>query len=213
MANILFELDKLRIILKTKGIDSATVEIIVTKASREIANAFDEIGHSALQDAIEEGVEKKSPDFINELRLDSVNLRLTTDSGNTEFIEPPYPMLSRLLTNAKPMKDGSGVYKVIPVGGNSTEKQKISTNIYDAAKQINAERVESAKRQYASISPKDSKAIQFRTATSKQDATQQWVIPAKHKDFTEKMTAINKDLAEIMDSKIRDIIREYEESF
>lgn len=214
MANILFELDRLRVTLKNKGIDSRTVEMIVTKAGREISEAFDDQGHIAMQQAIELGVEQRAPDFINELRLDSVNLRLTTDSGNTEFSEPPYPMLSKLLQNAHPMKDGSGVYKIIPVSGDGTERPRISTNIYDAAKQINAERAENAKRQYQAISPKGSKSgVQFRTATSKQDATRQWVIPAKEKDFTDQMISINKGLTEDMDSKVRDIIRSYEESF
>lgn len=213
MANILFELERLRVTLKNKGMDSRTVEMIVSKAGREISDAFDDTGHAALVEAIETGVEQRSPDFINELRLDAINFRITTDSGNTEFAEPPYPMLSKLLQNAKPMKDGSGVYKVIPVGSTGTERPRVSTNIYDAAKQINAERAENAKRQYTSISPKGTKGVQFRTATSKQDATRQWVRPAKENDFTDLMLTLNKTIEEQMDEKIRDIIRSYEEGF
>ena len=123
-------------------------------------------------------------------------------------------MLNRLLTNAKPMKDGSGVYKVIPVGATGRERPKVSTNIYDAAKQINAERAENAKRQYAAISPTGSRgSVQFRTATSKQDPNQQWVRPAKTKDFTNEVTTLNKELQDTMDAKIRDIVRSYEEGF
>jgi hypothetical protein len=214
MANIFLELEKLRAILKNKGLDARAVETIVSKATREIYEAFEENGDSAMQLAIELGVEQRSPEFINELRLDSINLSVITDSGNTEFTDPPFPMLDKLLQNAKPMKDGSGVYKIIPVGSSGTERPKVSTNIYDAAKQINAERAENARRQYQSVSPKGSKgAVQFRTATSKQDATRQWVIPAKTKDFTEDMKTINQELSETMESKIRDILRSYEEGF
>ncbi|CAM6003874.1 unnamed protein product [Sphagnum balticum] len=85
-------------------------------------------------------------------------MEVRTESGNLEFTEPPFPMLDRLLQNAKPIKDGSGVYKVIPVGSTGNDRPKVSTNIYDAAKQINAERIENAKRQYQSIIP-DRKAF------------------------------------------------------
>ncbi|CAN5950523.1 unnamed protein product [Sphagnum jensenii] len=91
-------------------------------------------------------------------------MEVRTESGNLEFTEPPFPMLDRLLQNAKPIKDGSGVYKVIPVGSTGNDRPKVSTNIYDAAKQINAERIENAKRQYQSIIP-GKKNVQFRTAT------------------------------------------------
>lgn len=213
MANILFELDKLRITLINKGINSSAVETIVSKANREIADAFEDEGGHAMTQAVEAGMEQYSADFINELQLNYSTMELTTSSGNLEFTEPPYLMLDKLLQNAKPMKDGSGVYKVIPIGKSGGVKPKTSTNIYDAVKQINAERTEDAKRQYNSISPTGTKAIQFRTATSKQDATRQWVRPAKTKDFSEDMESINKQLADTMDSKIRDIIRSYEEGF
>ena len=213
MPNMLFELDRLRLILKNKGMDPNTIEVVVQKAGREISDAFSAEGESAMQQVIEAGVEKRSPEFINELHVNFESMQIATDSGNMEFTTPPYPMLNKLLQNAKPMKDGSGVYKIIPVGSTRNERPKISTNIYDAAKQINAERAENARRQYNSISPAGSKSVQFRTATSKQDANQQWVIPAKSKDFTSEMTSVNKQLADTMESKIRDIIQSYVEGF
>jgi hypothetical protein len=210
MPNILFELEQLRYTLRNKGLDSSSVETIVSNASREINAAFTQQAEAAMQLAIESGVEKRSAEFINELQMDNVNMELTTESGNMEFTEPPYPMLSRLLQNAKPMKDGSGVYKIIPVGGPSGNRPKVSTNIYDAMKKINAERIESAKKQYSSVSPKESK---FRTATSKQDASTQWVKPVQTKDFSQEMRSINNELVRTMDSIVRDIIRSYEEGF
>jgi hypothetical protein len=213
MTNITFELERLRVTLRNKGLNVRTIETIVDKAGREISEAFKEQGESAMQLAIEAGVAQRSPEFINELILDPNNMELRTESGNMEFTEPPYPMLSRLLQNAKPIKDGSGVYKIIPVGTPGTNRPKVSTNIYDAFKKINAERAETAKKQYSAITPSGSRGTQFRTATSKQDANTKWVIPAKTKDFSEDVKSINKELEDTMDEKVRDILQSYLDGF
>ena len=213
MTNITFELERLRITLKNKGLSASAIETIVNKASREISEAFEVQGEAAMQHAIEAGVEQRSPEFINELVLNPSSMQLATESGNMEFTDPPYPMLSRLLQNAKPMKDGSGVYKVIPVGEPGTNRPKVSTNIYDAMKKLNAERAETARKQYTAITPSGSRGTQFRTATSKQDANTQWVKPARTKNFSNDMQSINKELASSMDEKVRDILQSYIEGF
>lgn len=207
--NLMFELDKLRQTLRSKGFDDGIIEGIVNKANSEIQAAMREHAEAAMQLAIEEGVKQDSAQFINELQIDSNLMQLTTDSGNMAFPEPPRPMLPFLLKNAKPMKDGSGVYKVIPVGQKGKPKQT-STNIYDSWKQINAERIEAARDRYAAIAPKTS---QFRTATSKQDASSSWVQPAKRKNFSEEVRNINQQLEQTLDQLIRDIVRSYEEGF
>lgn len=213
MSNVFFELDRLKFTLENRGLDSDTVDAIVRKASDEISAALQEHGEQAMQAAIESGVEKRSPEFINELRLNQINMELTTSSGNMDFSDPPFPMLPHLLANnTKPMKDGSGVYKVIPVGEPGKNRPKVSTSIYDTWKQINAERVEAARAQRDRVTPKGSKG-KFRTATSKQNAATQWVQPAQDKDFTEQVQSINKELKTSMDDVIRKIIRDYEESF
>lgn len=213
MTNIGFELDRLRVTLRNRGLDAKAIEMIVDKAGREISEVFKEQGESAMQRAIEAGVAQRSPEFINELILDPSSMELRTESGNMEFTDPPYPMLSRLLQNAKPIKDGSGVYKIIPVGKSGHGKPKVSTNIYDALKKINAERAETATKQYNAIVPSGSRGTQFRTATSKQDANTQWVIPAKTKNFSEDVKSINKELADTMDDKVRNILQSYIEGF
>jgi len=208
--NLMFELDRLRQTLRSKGFDDGIIEGIVSKANSEIQSAMRTHAESAMQQAIEAGVEQDSAQFINELQIDSNLMQLVTESGNTSFPEPPRPMLPFLLKNAKPMKDGSGVYKVIPVGTPSTKPKKTSTNIYDSMKQINAERIEAARDRYSAVAPKASK---FRTATSKQDASSSWVQPAKTKDFSEEVRNINKQLEETLDQLIRDIVRSYEDGF
>jgi hypothetical protein len=119
-------------------------------------------------------------------------------------------MLPFLLKNAKPIKDGSGVYKVIPVGkpGN---KPSFAKNIIDEQRRISAERIETAKARARAIAPAGSQI--FRTATSKQDPTANWVQPAKEKDFTGDVAAINQDLKNSLDDSIRDIISKYEDLF
>jgi hypothetical protein len=206
----MFELDRLRYTLRNKGLSDGVVEGIISKANAEISQAVRTHAEAAMQLAIEQGVEKKSATFINELQVDSNMMQVVTESGNTSFPEPPMPMLPFLLKSAKPMKDGSGVYKVIPVGSPSKQPKKVSTSIYDSWKQVNAERVENAKRQYDKVAPGGSK---FRTASSKQDASTQWVKPAKENDFSDSMRDINKELESTMEQVVRDILRTYEESF
>lgn len=212
MANLYFELDRLRYILENRGLDSTTIEMILDKARADVAMAMASQAEAAMQLGIEAGVEKRSPEFINELKMNNISMQLTTESGNMDFSEPPFPMLPRLLQGAKPIKDGSGVYKVIPVGEPGKNRPKVSTNIYDAWKQVNAERIEASRAQRQRVTPKGSKG-EFRTATSKQNANTQWVQPAKEKDFTEQVQSINKELDTTMEDVIRNIIREYEENF
>jgi hypothetical protein len=210
MPNLLFELDRLRLELRGKGLPDGVVEGVVAKAHAEISAAMKEHANNAMAKAVEAGVEKGSAQFINELQLDSQLMNLVTESGNTNFPEPPRPQLPFLLKNSKPMKDGSGVYKVIPVGAPSKRPKKISMSIYDSWKRINAERIESARSEYNNIAPGGTK---FRTATSKQDASSQWVQPAKDNDFSEEMRTINSDLESTMEQLIRDVIRSYVENF
>lgn len=213
MPNILFELDKLRVNLENKGLDSVAIEGILANARNEIRDAFIYQGEAAMELAIEKGVEKRSGEFINELRLNAVNMELTTDSGNMDFSTPPYPNLPNLLRGGKPMKDGSGVYKIIPIK-ESGARPKVSSTIYDAHKQINAERYESAKERRRAMTPKGSKGeTQYRTATSKQDAGTKWVMPAQNKDFTDDVRNLNTEIEQTMDEIIENIIQSYTESF
>ena len=214
MVNVNLELFYLRNYLLSKGISDEDVEDIVKSAEMEIGIALKNKLNEAIDTAIERGVEKDSSDFINDLVARDDSFLIETSSGGTDYSEPPFHMLDRLLTGAvKPMKDGSGVYRVIPVGAPSlTKKSNIYTNIFDAQKAISAERYQKSLQDYNNVRPKDSK-IKFRTATSKQDRNTQWVIPSKEKDFTEELNEINANLSESRDSIILDIIKEYTERY
>lgn len=214
MVNVFLELERLRTNLLGKGLDDSAVNDIVRKAETDIAFALREKMDNAMDLAIQSGVQKESADFINELRPRYDAFVLDTESGVTDFSEPPMPMLDRLLaTGAKPIKDGSGVYKIIPVGAPSKQpRTPVHANIFDAQKSISAERYENAVAQYNKVAPKGSK-VNFRTATSKQNRQTQWVQPAKEKDFTEDVAEINKMLGADHDDVVMSIIRSYEEGF
>lgn len=211
MINKEFELERLRSSLRGRGLDENVISMLVDKAGREIDDVMAERMSAAMDAAIQAGVDKNSSDFINNLRPKPGAFQLETASGETDFTTPPFPMLPRLLAGAKPIADGSGVYKVIPVGkpGN---KPPIAANIFDAQKAISAERMESAKRQYNKVAPNGSKQ-EYRTATSKQSEATQWVQPPKEADFTADMLDINKGLEQDLQDVVLDIIRDYEENF
>ena len=214
MVNIFLEIERLKTTLRSQGIESDNVEVIAAKAHDEIAYAIRDRLDAAMDLAVQSGVQKESAEFINELRPRPDAFMLETSSGNTDFSDPPLPMLDRLLSKgAKPMKDGSGVYKVVPVGKPSEKSMTpIHSNIFDAQKAIAAERYETAVAEYNKIAPKNSK-VNFRTATSKQNRATQWVLPEKPKDFTEDLAEINNMLLQDHDNLILSIIRSYEEGF
>lgn len=214
MVNIFLEIERLKSTLRSQGMDDVHVEVVAAKAHDEISLALRERLDEAMDLAIQSGVQKDSAEFINELRPRPDAFMLETESGITDFSEPPLPMLDRLLAkNAKPLADGSGVYKIIPVGQKGDKpRPPIHTNIFDAQKAVSAQRYETAVAQYNKIAPKGSK-VNFRTATSKQNRATQWVLPEKPKDFTEDLAEINKMLSGEYDELVLNIIRSYEEGF
>lgn len=210
MVNIFFELFALRDYLTTRGVDATTIDSIVGHAHKEIEATVNQYGQNAVDEAVQIGAQKESADFINQVHFDTFHYEISTDSGQLNFDEPPRPMMPYLLRNAKPMKDGSGVYKVIPVGKPS-KKPSFAKNIYDEQRRISAERIENAKAQMRSIAPAGSQV--FRTVTSKQDPTTRWVQPAKEKDFTQDVMDINQNLRNSISNVINDIIDSYKEMY
>jgi hypothetical protein len=211
-----FELDRLLETLRARGVSHITAARAVAEAEREINEILQERADEIMQQAIKYGVEKESPEFINELvlRPNDGMFTLETDSSRTDFSEPPFPMLPRLLANAKPMKDGSGVYKIVPVGKKGLKKP--ITSIVDAHKAVAAQRKADAAERYANVTKKVSEnggKVSFRTATSKQDASTQWVLPATDKDFTEELQSLNEEFKTSAEESILGIIREYEDRY
>jgi hypothetical protein len=117
------EIDRLRQVLRMKNLSESLVDNICDEVSRDIGMIAADIVAAAMSEAVAAGSESGSVDFINEIKAQRAGsfFEITTTSGKLDFSEPPFPMLPKLLKNAKVAKDGS-TYKVIPL------KKKSSSN-------------------------------------------------------------------------------------
>lgn len=212
MVNIFLELQRLRSFLLSRGLHEEVVDDIVDRAHQEISIELSKALDSALEQAVEAGVEKRSIEFINEIRPRPDAFIIETESNVTNFSKPARPMLDALLSRAKPKKDGTGFYKVIPVGGEpKTPRQPMHASIFDAQKAEMVKRKEAAMSAARSKAPKGS--VVFRTASSSQDRDTQWVLPPKEADFTDVVSNINSNLQLERDNIVMSIIRKYEEMY
>jgi len=240
MIDARFEIDRLTHTLRFKGISNTVIESIVANVNQEIALGVTDLIADAVADAVKAGEDVGSEEFMSEVRSARAGgtFMVTTQSGQTDFSEPPFPMLPRLLKNAKVAKDGS-TYKVIPLNSKKTVKR--ATNSMDIMEQINSNR-EAAKRvrvretrdplamatAFSGMAvnnrgsgrgkrKQDVKAptgtANFRTVSSKQDPSSQWVNPGKQANMTGVLRNINSELQQNIDQTILDIVRSYEEMY
>lgn len=153
------EISRLRQRLRFKGLSDSVVDSICDEAAAEISATTADLLADAMNDAVNAGGDAMSVDFIDELRAAKFgsSYQITTDSGNTDFSQAPFPMLPRLLKNAKVAKDGS-LYKVIPIKQKNTGEKASGVaktteaamqNINNARKQAKEEKV-NENRGYAS---------------------------------------------------------------
>jgi len=137
------EVEGLRQRLRLKNIDEQTINIVCSQVAEEISMASVDLLSGAMEDAVQAGESKKSFQFVSEVKViqDSHSFRIGTDSGRTDFSEPPFPMLPKLLKNAKTAQDGS-LYKVIPIRakGNKAGQSRTTVTTEAALKNINAAR-------------------------------------------------------------------------
>jgi hypothetical protein len=243
-----FEIDRLRQSLRFKNLSEVVIDSICDEVSMRISEAYTDIIADAMEEAVLAGQELNSTAFINEIKAvrGGHNFTIDTMSGKHDFSEPPFPMLPKLLKNAKTARDGSQ-YKVIPMRTSSGESsKKLSVTTEAALENINVARRKAkemirAKRDNRTYSSPDAmvgmdtfsamleisssrqrttanieKHIktepikEFRTASSKQDASTQWVKPGKEADMGPVLSRINAQISDRMDESILSIIREYE---
>jgi hypothetical protein len=229
----MFEIERLKGTLRMRGFSNDDIENIARRATNEISEAVTEAIAWALDRATEAGVEADADKFVSELRAvyTGSSFSIMTDSGMTDFSEPPFPMMSRLLKNPKVAKDGT-LYKVIPMGGKSmpTDLMSAQRNIAAARVQVTSnhtnpmnagmqfsgafaaqQAAERNSRITANKIQRGSKdGVKFRTVTSKQDPAKNWVRPGKDKDMTVTLHEINNDLKEVIESSVMGIIQSYE---
>ena len=242
MINIDFELDRLRNDLKWKGIDNATVDRVVNFAQDDVYDAIDDIVENAMLEAAQIGEAMEVDNFVEQLQVmrDSGTYHIKTISGKTDFSEPPFPMLPKLLKNAKTSKDGVK-YRHIPMPDRTREAP--ATNIFDMRARANQERKQEVQRRKQerdnarksgsfrgttpitglskakaylegrskSTTATPKGAVTFRTATSNQNPETQWVRPAKDRDMTGVLRDINDRIDQDIESATLDIIGQYRE--
>ena len=188
---------------------------------------------SAMQQAEEKGEDYRIEDFIDELVAVKIgdSFKITTDSGNTDFSTPPFPMLPKLLKNAKIAQDGSQ-YKVIPL----KQKGTVGLTTESALGDLNRARREMRSvRGHKNRDPSDKgetfmdmytkqrsthktakqrqavhSRVDFRTVSSKQDPNTSWVHPGKNANMGDTLRKINDELQQEVHEIIQSIVEEYE---
>lgn len=237
------EISQLRQRLRFKNLSEKVIDSICDDISKEISVITSDILADAMNDAVNAGGDAMSTDFIDEVRAirSGASFDIITDSGQTDFSEQPFPMLPRLLKNAKIAKDGS-LYKVIPIRQKSSNNQNAAktteaayANIEQARRRAKDERGETprdssspdamkgmdtvaamqamskSRQKSAKIREKNTEpVINFRVASSKQNAATQWVNPGRKIDMSSALSNINAGLHDSIDRAIEEVIRRHE---
>lgn len=137
------EIDKLRQRLRLKNLTEVVISSICDDVARDISIASTDILADAMEEAVQAGAEARSVKFIEELKVvqNAHRFSIGTESGRHDFSEPPFPMLPKLLKNAKVAKDGSQ-YKVIPIRDKGQKKTtgRMAVTTEAALKKINEAR-------------------------------------------------------------------------
>lgn len=238
-----YELERLKDILRSKGLSEQEIDRTSNEAAQDISFAITDALAGALSEAAQAGIDEGALKFVDELKAVRVGnyFEIGTDSGQMQFREPPFPMIPSLLKNAKMSKDGT-LYKHIPMGKDPGRKS--TTSLMNAQKNISAAQNE-AKANWgtgkkdvmetamqfsgtytaakASSRNDEMRAkvldknphtnTKFRTVTNKQDSSTQWVRPAKNNDVAGTVNDINNRLKESIDSAVISIIQKYGEGF
>lgn len=234
------ELSRLRQILKSKNLPDSVVNDICNDAAREINDAATDLLADAMIEAVSAGASVSSSDFISEVmsfRSGSF-FEIGTSSGRSDFSEPPFPMLPKLLQSAKTSISGD-LYKVIPIAKRSKTSSSVTTE--EAIKNINNARAIAKEQRDAETERKGTiipdpfrgltslseiqssnrpsadkqysivkeGPISFRTASSKQNAATQWVKPGRSADLTSSLSDINSNLQDNIDKTILNIVNRY----
>jgi hypothetical protein len=133
-------------------------------------------------------------------------------------------MLPWMLKNAKVAKDGSR-YKVIPIGSSNDSRPKpaakdimsglgalsASESSLDNMAEAMAQAFTggASKRMLERQAPAASGKPEFRVASDKQDATRQWIAPAKDLDMSGMVMQLNNRIREDVDRACDEIIEKY----
>ena len=154
------EIARLRQQLRLRNLPENIIDNICDEAVAEISEITSDLLADAMNEAVNAGGDAMSVEFIDEIRAirTGPSFQITTDSGHSDFSTSPFPMLPKLLKNAKIAKDGS-LYKVIPIKqkktkGNNSNLAKTTEaamqNINNARKIAKDDKVADDNRGYSS---------------------------------------------------------------
>jgi len=207
------------LIIKNKSADR--IDEIVYQAEHDLNIAIVDIVTDNLQQVQQLAIEYGIDDFVENVHIQanggSFDIAIT--GGKTDFSTPAVEMLPSLLRAGKTSKDGS-VYRVIPLPTVREYKTRSLSNVdamQSRAAEVKKERIDhnrsldagrmarnlaaSAPRAQMNVEITPAVGKEFRTATSKQDQTTQWVRPARDINITNELMDINSR----MDAQIRNV--------
>ena len=206
MLDLYMEIQRLEGYMRIKQIPEEEIRIISSKARAELELEITSLLDKYKEEAKEIGDAKGLDNFVEqvtEIQIGS-GFNIGTTSGKTDFTVPPFPMLPKLLKNAKVAKDGT-LYKKIPM------KQKTKVSSINAMKKMNSNlkrgsRNKASKKdeRYSGGAPTD-----FRMATSKQDASTKWIHPGKEGNMGPVLADMNARLEAEIDNIIQQVIDKY----
>jgi len=219
-------IEQLRFRLISAGVDPATADDIVETALARIRDRIISSVDAGVNLAVETSRDIKARGFDKDVRI-SYNhrgLEIESTKGSLDYSTPPFPMLDRLLAKGKTAKDGS-IYRVIPLG-NKTKSTEVSVDTSDAVQQARdttpkrsltemSRQIASAFNTGVKVTSQEKTTVStgqpnFRTASSKQDRSTQWVIPARQADLTPAIADINAMMAGDMERVVDDVLTDME---
>lgn len=226
-----FEVRKLHGRLRDRGYVYADADSICRDVSSNIQDAIIDIVSNATGEAVSYAESIGATDFLADIDVMQAGHSFTirTKSGKTDYSIERVENLPNLLRNGKTAKDGSK-YKVVPI----KEKPKMGISSFDnmleQQKTISAARENISANNAAKLSERasmianrvrqdmiakkqESQVTSFKTASSKQDAGSQWVIPEINRDMTQFLQQLNDNIAKSINDQIFFIIDKYDREY
>lgn len=234
MLDVDIELARLRWKLHDKGYDYSYIDAICRSANEEISNSILDIVSNASAEAVSYAENIGATDFfadIDVVQLGTSSFAIKTRSGRTDYSIDRVENLNNLLKNAKTAPDGSK-YKVIPVkdkpkmGTSSFENMREQSRVAKVARENLANNTKARISEKANaiadqmranaqgMMKKDTGgAVHMYTASSKQNAGSQWVIPEIDRDMTQYLNELNDNINTAIDYAIYDTVNRYDQEF
>ena len=219
----------LRRTLSVKNKSDDRIDELVHRAENDLNIAILDIVTDGLQQVQQLAIEYGIDDFVENVDIQAVggSFEIAITGGKTDFSTPKVEMLPSLLRTGKTSKKGV-VYKVIPLPTIREYKTRSLSSVdmmRSRAEDIKRERIDNNRtldtgrmtRDFAATVPRAKVDVQvtaavgkeYRTATSDQDPTTQWVKPARDINITNDLMDINSRMSAQITNVTQTIIHRY----